>query len=130
MGLPGLLATLIIPLAPIAAGLDAQQTAEFLLSFPQQDYIDPDWSQLLKIPLALGRGFTGLLDTAGIERLYDDRLGRITVGELPIPFYANIWDMDHNLLLYLGTRPPAGNWRHCQCRSSGSMFPRGMEIRV
>jgi NTE family protein len=93
-----------VTLAPIAAGLDAQQTAEFLLSFRQQDYVDPDWRQLLKIPLALGRGFTGLLDTEGIERLYAERLGRVTVGELPIPFYANIWDMDHNLLLYLGTR--------------------------
>ena len=25
-------------------------------------------------------------------------------GDLPIPFYANVWDIDHNRLLYLGTR--------------------------
>jgi NTE family protein len=93
-------------MAPLAAGLDAQQTAEFLLSFRQRDYIDPDWRQLLKL-LALGRGFTGLLDTEAIGRLYAGRLGEVPVGELPIPFYANIWDMDHNRLLYLGTRTRA-----------------------
>ncbi len=56
----------------------------------------------------MGRGFTGLLDTAAIEQLYAGRLGQVTVGELPIPFYANIWDMDHNRLLYLGTRTRPG----------------------
>jgi len=91
-------------LAPLAAGLDAEQTAAFLLSFHQRDYIDPDWSQLLKLPLALGRGFTGLLDTEAIGRLYAGRLGQVSVGALPIPFYANIWDMDRNRLIYLGTR--------------------------
>jgi len=56
-------------LAPLSAGLDAEQTAAFLLSFRQRDYIDPDWSQLLKLPFALGRGFTGLLNTEPIGRL-------------------------------------------------------------
>ena len=41
-------------LAPLSAGLDAEQTAAFLLSFHQRDYIEPDWSQLLKLPFALG----------------------------------------------------------------------------
>ena len=91
-------------LAPLSAGLDAEQTAAFLLSFRQRDYIDPDWSQLLKLPFALGRGFTGLLNTEAIGRLYEERLGQVPVGTLPIPYYANIWDMDHNRLLYLGTR--------------------------
>ena len=91
-------------LAPLSAGLDAEQTAAFLLSFHQRDYIEPDWSQLLKLPFALGRGFTGLLDSEPIGRLYAERLGEVPVGTLPIPFYANIWDMDHNRLLYLGTR--------------------------
>jgi len=91
-------------LAPLAAGLDAEQTAAFLLGLHQADYIDPDWRQLLKLPLALGRDFTGLLNTEPIGRLYEERLGQVPVGTLPIPFYANIWDMDHNRLLYLGTR--------------------------
>lgn len=91
-------------LSPLAAGLSAEQTAAFLLSLRQTDYIHPDWKQLLKLPFALGKGFTGLLDSEPIERLYAERLGEVTVGELPIAFYANIWDLDHNRLMYLGTR--------------------------
>jgi len=91
-------------LAPLAAGLDAEATAAFLLSFEQRDYIHPDWKQLLKLPFALGKGFTGLLDSEPIERLYADRLGDTPVGQLPIAFYANIWDLDHNRLFYLGSR--------------------------
>jgi NTE family protein len=91
-------------LAPIAAGLDAQQTARWMLGWRREDYLEPDWSQLLKIPLALGRGFAGLIPTEAIERLYTRRLGQPPVGQLPIPFYANIWDLDRNRLLYLGSR--------------------------
>lgn len=91
-------------LAPLSAGLDAEQTAAFLLSFRQSDYIAPDWRELLKLPFAFGRGFTGLLNTEPIGRLYEGRLGNVPVGTLPTPFYANIWDMDRNRLLYLGTR--------------------------
>jgi len=91
-------------LAPLAAGLDAEATAAFLLSLEQRDYIDPDWKQLLKLPFALGKGFTGLLDSEPIERIYAKRLGETPVGELPIAFYANIWDLDHNRLFYLGSR--------------------------
>ena len=39
-----------------------------------------------------------------LEQLYHDRLGGVVTGDLPIPFYANVWDIDHNRLLYLGTR--------------------------
>ncbi|MDH4281780.1 MAG: patatin-like phospholipase family protein [Myxococcales bacterium] len=91
-------------LAPLAAGLDAEETARFLLSFEQRDYIHPDWKQLLKLPFALGKGFTGLLDSEPIEQLYAKRLGEVPVGELPIAFYANVWDLDHNRLFYLGSR--------------------------
>lgn len=91
-------------LAPLSAGLDAEETARFLLSFEQRDYIQPDWKQLLKLPFALGKGFTGLLDSEPIEQLYAERLGEVPVGELPIAFYANVWDLDHNRLFYLGSR--------------------------
>jgi NTE family protein len=91
-------------LAPLSAGLDAEATARFLLGLEQRDYIHPDWKQLLKLPFALGKGFTGLLDSEPIEQLYADRLGEVRVGDLPIAFYANIWDLDHNELFYLGTR--------------------------
>ena len=96
-------------LAPLSAGLDAEQTAAFLLGFRQSEYIDPDWRQLLKLPFALGRGFTGLLNTEAIGQLYEKRLGHAPVGTLPIPFYANIWDMDRNHLLAAPGRPRRGH---------------------
>lgn len=90
-------------LAPIAAGLSVQQTIDFVLGWRSQDYIDPEWRQLLKIPLALGRGFTGLIKLQALEALYHQHLGGVLLGDLPIPFYANVWDIDHNRLLYLGS---------------------------
>ncbi|HNS03577.1 MAG TPA: patatin-like phospholipase family protein [Anaerolineae bacterium] len=90
-------------LAPIAAGLSAQQAMEFALSWRTEQYIDPDWRGLLKASISLGRGFTGVIKAEALERLYHQRLGGVMVGDLPIPFYANIWEIDHNRLLYLGS---------------------------
>lgn len=91
-------------LAPVAAGLSVQETLDFVFSWRWKDYLDPEWRQLLKIPLALGRGFTGLLNSEVVEHLYHERLGGVLLKDLAIPFYANIWDVDHNRVLYLGTR--------------------------
>jgi NTE family protein len=93
-----------LALAPVAAGFDAEEAARFVLGWRRDDYLAPDWSQLLKLPLALGRNFTGVIRTEAIERLYESRFGKVTVGELAVPLYANIWDLDHNRLHYLGTR--------------------------
>lgn len=91
-------------LAPVAAGLSAQEAADFVLSWRPQDYLDPEWRQLLKIPLALGRGFTGVIKVEALEKLYQERLGGLMLGVLPVPFYVNVWDIDHNRVLHLGTR--------------------------
>jgi predicted acylesterase/phospholipase RssA len=91
-------------LAPIAAGLSAQEAVEFVLGWRSDEYIDPEWRQLLKVPLQMGRGFTGLVKVEALERLYHQRLGGVMVGDLPVPFYVNIWEIDHNRLLYLGSK--------------------------
>lgn len=91
-------------LAPVAAGLSAQQAVDFILSWRREQYVDPEWRELLKIPVTLGRGFTGVVKVEALERLYHQRLGGVMLGDLPIPFYANIWDIDHNRLLYLGSK--------------------------
>ena len=91
-------------LAPVAAGLSAQETVNFVLGWRKEDYLDPEWSQLFKLPLTLGRGFTGVVRLEALERLLHERLGGVLVGDLPIPFYANIWEIDHNRLLHMGTR--------------------------
>jgi NTE family protein len=91
-------------LAPIAAGLSAQEAVDFALGWRSDQYIDPEWRALLKAPVTLGRGFTGVVKTEALERLYHQRLGGVMVGDLPIPFYANLWEIDHNRLLYPGSK--------------------------
>ena len=91
-------------LAPIAAGLSAQETVDFVLGWRSDEYVDPEWRSLLKVPWTLGRGFTGVVKVEALERLYHQRLGGVMLGDLPIPFYANIWEIDHNRLLYLGSK--------------------------
>jgi NTE family protein len=91
-------------LAPIAAGLSAQQAVDFALSWRSDQYIDPEWRALLKAPVTFGRGFTGVVKTEALERLYHQRLGGVMVGDLPIPFYANLWEIDRNRLLYPGSK--------------------------
>lgn len=91
-------------LAPIAAGLSAQEAVEFALGWRSDQYVDPEWRQLLRVPLTLGRGFTGVVKVEALERLYHQRLGGVMLGDLPIPFYANLWEIDHNRLLYLGAK--------------------------
>jgi NTE family protein len=91
-------------LAPVAAGLSAQEAMEWVFGWRRQDYVDAEWRELLKLPLTLGRGFTGVLNSENVELLYHERLGGVLLKDLPIPFYANLWDIDHNQILYAGTR--------------------------
>jgi NTE family protein len=92
-----------LALAPIAAGLSAQETADFLAGWPAGRYLEMDWSDLGRLPFSQGRGFTGLADSSGIERIYEERFGRLAVGDLAVPFYANVWEADRNRLHYFGT---------------------------
>jgi NTE family protein len=91
-------------LAPIAAGLDARETGELVLGWRTRDYLEPRWSELLKVPLALGRDFTGVISGDAVEQLLERHLGPVRLGELPIPFYTNIWDMNRNDVHHWGTR--------------------------
>jgi predicted acylesterase/phospholipase RssA len=93
-----------LALGPIAGGLSAQETAEFLLGWRREDYLAPDWAEILKIALPSGTGFTGLVDAEQIERLYERRVGSIRAADLPIPFYVNVWNMDTNEHVYFGTK--------------------------
>ncbi len=117
-------------LAPIAAGLSAEEAIDFVFDWRSQDYIDPRWRELLKIPLRLGRGFTGVLDMEVIERLYHERLGGVLLGDLPIPFYANIWDVDHNNVVAMGTRttPNIRLARLVRAATSLPIFARPLEM--
>ncbi len=52
----------------------------------------------------LGRGWGGILRGDKLERYYRRHLGDRTLGQLPTPAYAPIWNIESNRLKYLGPR--------------------------
>jgi NTE family protein len=89
---------------PIAAGIPAAEVAAFTLAFSPDDYVDVDWPQMLRLLPTGARGFAGLVRGDALERSYRRLLGDMTLGELPIPAYAPIWNIEENRLEYLGPR--------------------------
>ena len=89
---------------PIAAGKSAEETAQFILSIDPTDWVDPNWAQLLGMIPARGRGFAGLLKGSRIEASYRRFLGRVELGDLEIPSYAPVWNVEYNRLEYIGPR--------------------------
>ncbi len=87
-----------------ASGLSGDQMADFWLSMRTRDYVDPDFRRLALAPLRAFRGFGGLLRGDAIERTYERRLGRRTLGETAIPLSAVVWNIDRNQVEYLSTR--------------------------
>ncbi|HEV7677613.1 MAG TPA: patatin-like phospholipase family protein [Candidatus Dormibacteraeota bacterium] len=89
---------------PLAAGLPADEVAEFTLSLRTADYVDVNWPGLASVVLDVGRGFAGMVVGERIEETYRRLLGDMTLGELPIPCYAPIWNIEDNRLEYVGPR--------------------------
>ena len=89
---------------PIAAGIPADEVAAFTLALGPDDYVDIDWPRLVRLLPTAGRGFAGILRGDAIERAYHRLLGDMTLGDLPIPAYAPIWNIEENRLEYLGPR--------------------------
>lgn len=92
---------------PLAAGVPASKVARFVLGLRPQDYIDPDWLGIARIGPSLGRGFCGLLKGAQVEETYTELLGDMRLGDLPVPCYAPIWNVESNRIEFIGpsTRP-------------------------
>jgi NTE family protein len=86
-----------------AAGLSAQEQAEFSLAWNPEDYLDVQWRSLPRFALSALRGFTGLAKGEAIERLFDERLAGLPVGETPIPFESIVYNMDLGQVEYFGT---------------------------
>jgi len=89
---------------PLAAGLSAEEVAEFTLSLRTQDYVDVNWPGLASVAIAGGRGFAGMVVGDRIEATYRRLVGDMTLGEMPIPCYAPIWNIEENRLEYAGPR--------------------------
>lgn len=89
---------------PIAAGVPAPDVAEFTVGLRPDDYLDVDWRGLLTLVPNRGRGFAGILRGDALEATYRRLLGDLTLGQLPIPAYAPIWNIEANRVEYLGPR--------------------------
>jgi NTE family protein len=89
---------------PLAAGVPADEVAAFTLGLRPEEYIDTDWPMLARALRTRGRGFAGVMRGDRLEAAYRRLVGDMTLGELPIPAYAPIWNVEQNRLEYLGPR--------------------------
>jgi NTE family protein len=89
---------------PLAAGIPAAEVADFVLRLRPDDYVDVDWPTVARLGPRLARGFGGIVRGDRIEATYRALLGDRTLGELPIPAYAPVWNIEANRLEYLGPR--------------------------
>jgi NTE family protein len=89
---------------PLASGVPAEQVAAFLIGLQPEDYVDVDWPMLMSLVPRRGREFAGIVKGERIEETYRRLLGDMCLGELPIPAYAPIWNIEENRLEYLGPR--------------------------
>ncbi len=87
---------------PLAAGLATADVARWVQTLRPADYLDPNWAGLAALPLRLGRGWAGLLRGERIERCVTDLLGNVRLGELPIPVWSPVWNVEENRLTYVG----------------------------
>jgi NTE family protein len=89
---------------PMSAGKSPAEVADFVLSLDSTDWIDVNWRGLAGILPAQGRGFAGVIKGDKLEATYARFLGDMTLGELAIPAYAPVWNIEHNRLEYIGPR--------------------------
>jgi len=89
---------------PIAAGLQAEEVAAFTIGLKPDDYIDIDWSTMATLVPNQARGFAGVVKGERIEATYRRLLGDMRLGDLPIPAYAPIWNIEENQIEYIGPR--------------------------
>lgn len=89
---------------PLAAGRASDEVASFTLGLGPSELVDLNWPGLLALGPRLGRGFTGFLRGERIEDAYLRWLGGITLGEMPIPAYAPVWNVEQNTVEFVGPR--------------------------
>jgi NTE family protein len=86
-----------------AAGLSAEEMADFSLAWHLEDYLDIQWAKLPGYAVSALRGFTGIAKGEAIERTFTERFGTLTAGELEIPLMSIVYDMDRGRVEYFGT---------------------------
>ena len=88
-----------------AAGMSAEEMAEFSLSWRLEDYLDVQWAKVPRYAVSALKGFTGLAKGEAIERTFNERFGSLQVGDLGIPIASIVFDMDRGIADYFGSEP-------------------------
>jgi NTE family protein len=88
---------------PLAAGMTTDEAASSLLAMQPSDYLDPDWVRLLVSPLRLGQGWAGLMYGEAVEDYFHDLLGDLALGDLEVPVWFPVWNVERNRLRYIST---------------------------
>jgi NTE family protein len=89
---------------PLAAGVPAADVAPFVSGLRAKDYVDLDWRLLASVIPTGAKGFAGVVRGERIEATYRGLLGDMTLGDMPIPAYAPIWNIEDNRVEYIGPR--------------------------
>ncbi len=114
-----------------AAGLSAQEMADFVLSWQPERYLDPGWLRLPRFAFAALRGFTGAMKGEAVERLFNERFGDLTAGELAIPLVTIVLNTDSALSEYFGTHttPEVPIGRLVRITIALPLFIESVEVR-
>jgi NTE family protein len=89
---------------PLGAGMTPDEVAELSISVRPGDFMDVGWRELAGLMPTLARGWDGIVRGDKLEAFYRAELGDLTLGQLPIPTYAPIWNVEHNQLQFLGPK--------------------------
>jgi NTE family protein len=87
----------------MTAGLSAQEMVDLSLSWQPEDYLDIQWTRLPRFALSAMRGFSGLAKGNAIERLFDRQLWNMSLGEMTIPIYSPVYNIDIGRLETFGS---------------------------
>lgn len=83
-----------------AAGLSAEEMAEFSLGWEIENYLDIQWHKIPGFVASAFKGFTGVTKGAAIQQTFDERFGGLKVGELPTAISSIVYDMDRGGVEY------------------------------
>ena len=86
-----------------AAGMSAQEMVDFSLSWRAEDYLDIRWTGIPRFLLSGLKGFTGLMKGEALERLFNERLWNMRVGDTAFPMSSIGYNMDLGRVEYFSS---------------------------
>jgi NTE family protein len=89
---------------PLGTGMSPDEVAELTASVRPGDFMDVDWRELAGLMPTLGRGWNGIVRGDKLEAFYRAQFGELTLGQMRIPTYAPIWNVEHNRLEFVGPK--------------------------